>query len=106
MAKKLSTLSLALALLVLGVATTAGAAEITSVRIPFDFVVAGATYPAGTYTVTPTTNTRLVVIRNAEKPSLGAVVSLGPNGRNIDGKLELMITRKANAVIASLERQK
>ncbi len=89
MLKHRSKTLLAIMALVLGAALSAAAEARAS--IPFDFVVQGTTYPAGTYDVVATSSPRVVILRNEAnlKQSFMLILPLGESLTNGSAQLTL-----------------
>lgn len=76
--------------------------------VPFDFVVQGVTFPAGTYDILATTSPRVVIVRNETnlKQSFLMVLPTGESLRNSNARLPLTPKFPGPAKLASRSIQK
>ena len=83
------TLSIIVTLAVAGFAALGGKLE---AKVPFDFNVNGKTLPAGEYTIEPSTNGSLLMIRNWKTGQAAASIARATKDNN-DGKPQLIFRR-------------
>lgn len=75
---RLFAVAAALVLTVLSLGGVAQAQELLVVNVPFDFIVGGATLPAGEYTVQPLFHGPAVLLKKVGAPAAGAVALTNP----------------------------
>ncbi len=85
-----------IATLVLGAFLCAEAQGGQHASIPFDFVVSGATFPAGTYSVVSTSSPQVVLLRNDANPRVTCLLQLQAGERLSDGNVRLVLQRKTS----------
>jgi hypothetical protein len=83
------------ATLIVGVASYAQSADTVRTAIPFDFVLNGASFPAGEYTVARTSNPRIAILRKQDDPHISTIVVLRNGETLADGKAEFIVKRKS-----------
>lgn len=91
MLKHRLTLFFVIATLSAGISLSAAAADTAQASVPFDFVVEGITYPAGTYRVISTSTPRVVILRNEAnlKQSFMMILPMGESLVNGNARLPL-----------------
>jgi hypothetical protein len=95
MYKNLFKTAIVSAMLAFGAASSyAQAAGAARTSIPFEFVVNGASFPAGDYRLLETSNPRVIILRNTENPRLSCFVVLRNGETLADGKLDFEVKRK------------
>ncbi len=97
MLKHRLTLFLAMIALFFGASLPSAAADALYASIPFNFVVQGVTYPAGTYRVISTSSPQLVIVRN-EANLKQSFMMLLPTGESVaNGNARLILRPKSSA---------
>lgn len=97
MLKHRLTLFFAIATLLAGVSVPAAAADAAQASVPFDFVVRGMTYPAGTYRVISTSTPRVVIVRNEANLKQGFMMLLPMGESLVNGNARLTLQPKSPA---------
>ncbi len=89
----------AIATLFVGASLPAAAAEAANASIPFDFVVQGVTYPAGTYRVISTSSPRVVIVRNEANLKQSFMMLLPMGESLVNGSARLPLQPKSSAQV-------
>ena len=104
MLKHRLTLFIAIVTLFVGASLPAAAADAADALIPFDFVVQGVTYPAGTYRVISTSLPQVVIVRNEANLKQSFMILLPMGESLINGNARLPLQPKSRAPVrASLQ---
>lgn len=105
MYKKFLKAAIVSAMLAIGVASYAQSGASARASIPFEFVVKGASFPAGNYSVMETSNPRVAILRNTENPHISCIIVLRNGETLADGKAEFIVKRKSAPEQAGYQAQ-
>lgn len=97
MLKHRLTLLFIVATLFVGATLPAIAADAPHASIPFDFVVQGVNYPAGTYRVIATSSSRVVIVRNESNLNQSFIILLPMGESLLEGNAHLSVRPKSSA---------